>query len=71
MESCVLVIADDLAERAWIARALQSAGHSVELADAAVQINSRGPWRPYVVGCNSARASIHLTLPIATKSEYA
>ena len=35
MESPVLVIADDLAERSLIARALRSGGHPVELADSA------------------------------------
>ena len=33
MKSCVLVMADDVAERASIARALQTGGHSVELAE--------------------------------------
>jgi DNA-binding response OmpR family regulator len=33
MESCVLVVSDGLEDRARIARALQSAGHSVELAE--------------------------------------
>jgi DNA-binding response OmpR family regulator/class 3 adenylate cyclase/predicted ATPase len=56
MEACVLVISDDVAERATIARALQSAGRPVELAEGAkraLKLAERGKFEAAIVAMSA------------------
>jgi DNA-binding response OmpR family regulator/class 3 adenylate cyclase/predicted ATPase len=61
MESCVLVVADDLGERARIARALYVAGHIVELAEdakRAVRLAADRKVETAIVAMGRGRASL-------------